>query len=58
MTPTSRFLDLSGEYRWANESGLHGMISIAEAEYFGYVRWRQDPRFPDSWLMKRVEVTP
>lgn len=45
------------EFRWANEGGVHGMISVDEAEYFGWEKWRQDPRYRDSWIMRRMEVT-
>ena len=41
------------EYRWAHERGAHGMITVEEAEYFGYVRVVADPRYPASWLMRR-----
>lgn len=46
--------ELSGEYRWAStEGGRHGMISVDEAEWMGWTKWRQDPRYPESWLMRR-----
>lgn len=41
------------EVRWATETGAHSMISVEEAEYFGYRKWREDPRYPGTWLMVR-----
>jgi hypothetical protein len=41
------------EYRWANERGAHGMATPEELEAEGYVRCKQHPFWPLSWLMVR-----
>ena len=41
------------EFRWANERGASGMPHPEELEHLGYVRVRQHPLFPLSWLMRR-----
>lgn len=42
------------EFRWAEKEGRSGMISIEEALYFGYEKFRQHPFYPTSWLMRRI----
>lgn len=41
------------EYRWASETGMHSMITVDEAEYFGYEKMRPHPYYPKTWLMYR-----
>jgi hypothetical protein len=41
------------EYRWANETGAHGMARPEMLEAEGYVRVRRHPFWPASWLMRR-----
>ena len=41
------------EFRWASETGAHGMPHPEELEYLGFVRVARHPRWPSSWLMKR-----
>ena len=43
----------SGEYRWASEHGTAGMPHPEELAYLGYVKVRQHPMWPSSWLMRR-----
>lgn len=40
-------------YQWANESGTHGMARPAALERIGYVKVRQHPLYPKSWLMRK-----
>lgn len=48
--PTVAFL-----LRWANETHAHGMPTPEELEAEGWVRVRQHPRWPTSWLMRKGE---
>jgi hypothetical protein len=41
------------EYRWAHEAGAHGMARPEALEGERYVRVRQHPFWPASWLMRR-----
>lgn len=41
------------EWRWANERGKQGLITVDEAEYFGYAKVAEHPMYPGSWLMRR-----
>lgn len=40
-------------FQWANESGAHGMARPAYLEAQGWVKVRQHPLWPKSWLMKK-----
>ena len=50
---------MSTEFRWASDSGAHGMATPAELLYLGYVHHERDgqrcsdPRYLGSWLMRR-----
>lgn len=50
---------MATEYRWASETGAHGMATPDELVYFGFVYHERegrrvcDPRYPGSWLMRR-----
>ena len=41
-------------FRWASETGAHGMITPEEIEWLGYERVGQDPRYPTSWLYRKM----
>jgi len=41
-------------YQWANEKGIHGMATPAHLESIGYVKVRQHPLYPASWLMRKA----
>lgn len=62
MTPGERVMEqwykmhpefCSYEYRWANIFGIGGMITIEEAEYFGYEKFEKHLQYDSSWLMRR-----
>lgn len=40
-------------YQWANESGVHGMARPSYLEAHGWVKVRQHPLYPKSWLMRK-----
>lgn len=42
-------------YRWASETGAHGMPHPEEAEYLGYVKCSHHPRYEGTWLMRKEE---
>lgn len=50
---------MPAEFRWASESGAHGLATPEELLYLGYVyhlrdgRRVSDPRYPGSVLMRR-----
>jgi hypothetical protein len=41
------------QYQWANESGAHGMARPSYLEARGWVKVRQHPLWPKSWLMRK-----
>jgi len=41
------------EYRWAHKDGKLGMISVYEAEYFGYEKFYEHLNYPGTWMMRR-----
>jgi hypothetical protein len=43
----------SALFQWANEHGVHGMARPTELERQGWVKVRQHPNYPLSWLMKK-----
>ena len=40
-------------YQWANVKGVHGMATPAYLESHGFVKVRQHPLYPLSWLMRK-----
>lgn len=44
-------------YRWASWTGHMGIALVSECERDGYHIVGADPRYPDSVLMRRDEVT-
>ena len=40
-------------FLWANEAGVHGMARPEYLESQGWVKVRQHPNFPLSWLMRK-----
>lgn len=42
------------EFQWANVNGAHGMALVAALEGQGWVRVRQHPLWPASWLMRKA----
>ena len=42
-------------YQWANEQGVNGMARPATLERLGWVKVRQHPLWPKSWLMRRKD---
>ena len=50
---SEKTVDLKVIFQWANESGAHGMARPAALEKIGYVKVRQHPLWPKSWLMRK-----
>jgi hypothetical protein len=40
-------------YQWANEDAVHGMARPSYLESQGWVKVRQHPNYPKSWLMRK-----
>lgn len=45
--------DLKMRFQWANEDGAQGMVRPEDLEAQGWVKVRQHPNYPLSWLMRK-----
>ncbi len=45
----------TGFYQWAHEAGLNGMARPEFLEQQGWIKVRQHPFWPLSWLMKKED---
>lgn len=44
---------MSTLYQWANTAGVNGMPRPSHLEKLGWVKVRQHPLWPKSWLMRK-----
>lgn len=54
LRPEEEIQTNTWEFRWANTDKHHNMPTPRELEDQGYVKVRQHPFWPESWLMKRA----
>jgi hypothetical protein len=45
-------------FQWANETGSHGMVKVADMEGLGWIKFYRHPFWPSSWMMTSTDGEP